>query len=321
MGKTVGERYSLNEPLGDGPLGEAWRGEARGGEGFTRAVVVVDLATELATSNGFVDTLMVQGGALAERPHPHLEGILDVVREGDHAYLVVEATDGPTLKAWVEAFHARGEPAPWGQLLSIAVDVLYALHGLHGRPKPLAHGGVDTRSVRLDRSGVPVLTRFGVAPACEAGGIEAERLYVRTAHHAVATPMADVFAMGLLLYTVLAGSSDTALLPDDLRARLDAGKPVDLKLIRDDIPPVVLGLVDRAFQSDPSRRFDSALAMARALELVLHTRPEILDAPALAKQIEELVPKQRARPKLGLRSAETDQLDLAELQRLSIPDE
>ena len=83
----------------------------------------------------------------------------------------------------------------------------------------------------------------------------------------------------------------------------------------------VLGIVDRALVRDPAHRYDSALALARALELFLQSRPETTDAAARAHQIDQVLPR-RSRPQpRGLFSAETDQLDLAELQRLSIPDE
>lgn len=321
MGETVTERYLLDEALGDGPVGTSWRGRARGVSGFTRAVIVVRLHRALAASDPFVSTLMAQAMALMEGPHPNVEGVHDLVRVGEEAYLVLDPIDGPSLREWVEAHQAGSQPAPWVQLFAIAVEVLKGLHALHGRARPLAHGGIDATSIRLDRSGVPILTRFGVAAACEAGGFGAEALRVR-APEGAGRPSADVFAMGLLLYTILAGCSDTALLPDELRARLMVGKPVDLKLIRPDIPAVVMGAVIRALAADPADRFDSAIAMARSLELILRSMPETTDAAALAKQIEQKVPKQRAqKPRLGLSADATDQLDLTDLQRLSIPDE
>lgn len=321
-GTIIQDRYVLEESLGDGPVGTVFRGKAKGASGFTRAVIVKQLHHQLAKSDDFVETLMTEGAALMAGPHPSLEGIHDLVRDGDQVYLVVDPIDGPSLRAWVEAFQAKSEPAPWITLFAIAREVLRGLHLVHGRSRPLAHGGVDTTSIRLDRSGVPILTRFGVAAACDAANVGATSLRVK-APEGTLRPSADVFAVGLVLYTVLAGTSDLALLPDDLQARLLAGKPVDLKLIRDDIPPVVMGCVTRALSADPTARYDSAIAMARAIDMILQTVPETTDAAALARQIEQRVPKPRAKARMprGLTAEATDQLDLAELQRLSIPEE
>ena len=321
MSRTVAERYFLDESLGTGPLGAVWRGREQDTSGFSRAVIIKQLDAELAANDAFMETLTADCGALMDRPHPHVEGVLDVVRTGADAYLIVDPIDGPSLKAWVEACHAKGEPAPWAQLIAIAANTLHALHGLHSRTRPLTHGGIDPTSIRLDRSGVSVITRVGVAAACDAGGVGAEALRVR-APEGTRTPSADVFAVGLLVYTVLAGASDTALLPDDLRARLMAGKPVDLNLVRDDLPAVVLGAVERALQPNPSERFDSATQLARSFELILRSLAQTTDAAALAGHVAQLVPKKKKSSRLGARKGlsteETDQLDIEELHRLSI---
>jgi len=316
---VVGERYALGAKLEDGPLGPRWKARARGATGYERAVIVEALRPALAEQDAFVDALAEQSAKLMDGPHPRVEGVYDVVRT-DAVYRVVDPIDGPTLKAWVAASQSGGQPAPYGLLLSIVADVSFGLHALHGRSEPMAHGAIDTTSIQLDRSGVPYVTRFGVAAACEAAGIEDAALRGPRPDGFDAV-QADVFGMGQLLYTVLAGSSDTSLLPEDLRARLMEGKPVDLKLIRDDIPPVVLGIVERALVRDPQHRYDSTLALARAIELFLQSRPETTDAAARAHQIDQVLPKRAARAPRGLVAAETDQLDLADLQRLSIPDE
>lgn len=219
MGQTIAERYLLEDPLGEGPVGSVFRGKAKGPSGFTRAVTIKHLHHQLARSDDFVETLMSEGTALMAGPHPNVEGIVDVVRTGEDVYLVVDPIDGPSLRDWVESFHATSAPAPWISLLAIAAQVLRGLHVLHCRPRPLAHGGVEPTSIRLDRSGVPILTRFGVAAACDAGDVGATSLRVPAPEGSL-RPSADVFAVGLAIYTVLAGTSDPALLPDELRARL-----------------------------------------------------------------------------------------------------
>lgn len=320
MGTLVGDRYALGAKLDEGPLGPRWKARARGATGYERAVIVEGLRPELATDATFVDTLVEQSAKLMDGPHPRVEGVYDVVREDDAVHRVVDPVDGPTLKAWVAACQSGGQPAPYALLLSIVSDVSFGLHALHGRAEPMAHGALDTTSIQLDRSGVPFVTRFGVAAACEAAGIDDPALRARPPE-GLDPVQADVFGLGQLMYTVLAGSSDTTLLPDDLRARLMEGKPVDLKLIRDDIPPVVLGIVERALVRDPAHRYDSTLALARAIELFLQSRPETTDAAARAHQIDQVLPKRARRAPKGLVAAETDQLDLADLQRLSISDD
>lgn len=305
--KTVAKRFVLEERATEGPLGILWRGKARGAGGFIRAVTIAELSADLSASAPFVESLARSAGRLMSRPRPNVEGVIDLVEEKGQHYLVLDAIVGPSLKSWVEACQADGEPAPWGHLLAIAETVLLALHDLHGRG--LVHGGVSSRSIRLTRAGVPVLTRFGVAAACAAGDVGVKEL--RGSQTLSAAD--DVFSVGLVLYAALAGSSDVALLPEELRARLVAGKPIDLNLIRDDIPAVVLRTVERALRTAPKERFESALAMARSLRLILSSIAQTTDSGALAGQIEAVLP--RAKPK-GLPKTETDQLDVSELREL-----
>jgi serine/threonine-protein kinase len=339
------ERYQPDEEVGKGALATVWRGRMNGGEGFSRRVAIKALRGDLGADVAFVTAFAKCASRLMEGPRPNVEGVLDVVRHGSDCFVVTDWVDGPSLKSWVEAHHARNEPAPWGQLLAIGADVLFGLHQLHTRAQPLVHGGIGSTSIRLDRAGIATLTRFGVRMALDAVNADAvraraDRLRV-DAPEGQLTASADVFCVGVLLYTVLAGATEFGDLPEDLQKRLMGGKPVDLNLIRQDIPAVVLRTIERALRTDPRERFDSAVAMARSLQLVLRSIAEITDPQALAHSIENVLPRGRAAAKpaeqqkapsnkatpaqptkkLGLSAEATDQLDLNDLRKLKIDED
>jgi serine/threonine protein kinase len=334
---TIAGRYHLDEKVGEGSFATVWRGRSIGGEGYTRRVAIKQLRPDLAADKTFVSTLAKLGGRLMDSPRPHVEGLLDVVREGPDCYAVTDWIDGVSLKRWVVAYHERSTPAPWGQLLAIGADVLLGLHGLHSRPQPIVHGSVLSTSIRLERAGIPILTRLGVRSALDAAKMDEARARAEglrlDAPEGQLTPSADVFGVGLVIYTVLAGATEFGDLPDDLQKRLLAGKPVDLNLIRSDIPAVVLRTIERALRPDPRQRFDSAIDMARSLHLVLRSLAENTDPLVLARSIESVLPSPKpAKPstpppprkpapkdeKLGIKPESTDQLDLRELNKLAI---
>lgn len=342
--EIIGGRYTLGTKVGSGPLSTVWKGRASGGTGYTRTVAIRHLAAEHA-KDPFAATFGKQASALMGRVHPHVEGVLDIVEHGGAHYVVTEWIDGPSLRHWIEAHHERGGPAPWGQLLAIAADVLFGLHALHTRSVPLVHGGVSTSAIRLDRVGFPMLTRFGARSALDAVKADPEwarRQGLRTdPPEGKMTPAADVFGMGLLLYTVLAGASDVGVVPEELKERLLAGKPVDLGMLREDVPAVVLRTVERALAPNPTERFESAASMARSCQLILRSLAEMSDPPALAASIESVIPRDKAQPPgappslpstpstpprassskpAGLSPASTDQLDIAELRKMRIKD-
>ncbi|MFK7985965.1 MAG: serine/threonine protein kinase [Sandaracinaceae bacterium] len=288
--QRVGGRYGIEAEVGSGPVATVHRGRLTGGAGFTRRVALKRLTPRLAQDAVFVEDLAKGLSVLMGFPHTHVENTLDLFREDEDVWQVVEWCDGPSLTSWVEAHHEQGTPAPYGQLVAIAAKTLYGLHGLHSRG--LSHGAVGAAAIRIDRSGQPRLTRAGICSALRQSGHDPE--WAENEGLLRATPegrpgvSADIFAVGLLLYTVLAGATDVAFLPEELRERLMTGRPVDLSLLRADVPPVLLRTIERALRSDPRERFDSAAIMARTLELLLRTLPENVDPPVIGRGILEL---------------------------------
>lgn len=288
--QRVGGRYGVEAEVGSGPVATVHRGRLTGGAGFTRRVALKRLTPRLAQDAVFVEDLAKGLSVLMGFPHVHVENTLDLFREEEDVWQVVEWCDGPSLTSWVEAHHEKGTPAPYGQLIAIAVKALYGLHGLHTRG--MSHGAVGAAAIRIDRSGQPRLSRAGVCSALRQSGHDPtwaeEEGLLRASPEGRPGVSADIFAMGLLLYTVLAGATDVAFLPEELRERLMAGRPVDLSLLRADVPPILLRTIERALRSDPRERFDSAAIMARTLELLLRTLPENVDPPVIGKGIADL---------------------------------
>jgi len=349
--ETLAGRFELGPERWVAPLGPVSEGKQHVGPG-RRKVAIQRLTAPLKDRDAFLEALIDVQGKASRAAIPGVQRLLDVVEEGEDTFLVWDWVDGPTLREWVEAHHEKGSPAPYGFLLAIAKDLLFTLHALHGKGRPLAHGGIGARAVRLDRSGFPVVTRFGVCAALEQTGetgawITERHVRVEAPEGGLAPPV-DVFGAGLTLYAVLAGASDFSVMPDELKERLEAGRPVDLALIREDVPPVILRTIERALASDLRERFETAAAMARSCELLLRSLPESTDAPALAKEIERTLPrnapppappKTRASERSGSRSAppsppagagskpkglkqeSTDQINLEELGTLQIDDD
>ena len=317
MSRTIAGRYVLDESLRGSEVGPRFAARSVASDGFSRKVFVIQLATELSGEPAFVSAYRERASQLMGGPHFGTQAVLDIVVDEEQTFVVVEPVSGPTLRQWVEAHHADGAPAPWAHLLAICGRSLQALQVLHDRG--LAHGGISATTIQIDRTGQSYLTHYGIAAACEAAEVGPKSLRALDSDNAV-SPGGDLFAMGLVLYTVLAGGSDPSVLPDDLRARLFAGNPVDLSLVREDVPAVVLRTVERAMSANPRERFESASAMARSLDLILRSVAQMTDPAAIAGSVRTHFGKRSKRPPPGLAPEETDQLDLKELRQLRIDD-
>jgi serine/threonine protein kinase len=177
--------------------------------------------------------------------------VLDVVLDGDVAYLVTEFIDGPTLAAWI----AQDGPLRGSMLDSLATGVAAALNGIHAAG--IAHRDLKASNVLLSRLG-PKVIDFGIA---------------RTTDHAVArtdsgpvigtpaymapeqfdgkiTAASDVFAWGCVITYAATG-----------RTPFGAGTPYELvrRVITDEpdlsgLEPRLRDLVGRALRKRPEQR-------------------------------------------------------------------
>ncbi|MEU4419042.1 hypothetical protein AB0F81_00300 [Actinoplanes sp. NPDC024001] len=100
-------------------------------------------------------------------------------------WLVLDEVDGRTL---AEAMAGDRPPSP-AEALQIVIALADALAWAHSMRPPMAHGRLRPADIRLDASGVPLLTEFA-APVVAA----------------TPTPGGDVVSLTLLLFQLVTGS-------------------------------------------------------------------------------------------------------------------
>jgi serine/threonine protein kinase len=113
-------------------MAEVFSGYVIGSHGFQKPVAVKRLLPELANDHVFVDRLIGEAKLLVGMQHGNIVSVLDLARDGNDVFLVMEFVDGPSLR---QLLKARGQ-----RRLSIAVStyiVQSAAAGLefaHARP-------------------------------------------------------------------------------------------------------------------------------------------------------------------------------------------
>lgn len=294
MRSFVADRYELIRRVGQGPIAQLHRGRLRGSAGFARPVAIRELEPRLAKDPRFVGTWAAAASEIAQRPSVHLEALTDLVVEGERVYVVTEWIEGMSLARFVAA---HGRP-PWDLVTRALIGVLDGLHRLHAAQPAMAHCGVLPQAVRLSVDGAVKLTRVGVAAGLAAigqGRAEGEEAGLRHAAPELrdgqsASPASDQFGVGVLFFEALAGRPPFD--GGDLR-----GEPADLTQLRDDVPPLLVALIERAIRSDPYDRFASSDELARALERVLHAETAPVDAAALGRAVRELSKPEEGAPR------------------------
>jgi Protein kinase domain len=255
-------RYRPLRPLGAGGTGSVWlaRDEQNG----------LDVALKIVPREG-------KAGARAEREaeaasrlrHPSCQRAYGFGRDSQHVYIAYEYTPGRTFREALRAGELDDATA-----IAAAEQMLEGLAHAHARG--IVHRDVKPSNVLLaDGPEVSVrLLDFGLArlPQAEtltaAGDVPGTLAYIspERLRGQPATPAADVWAIGVLLWESLAGRHpfwESSLL--ETAKAIEAGAP-PLASVRPDLPRPLLSAVDRALDLDPSRR-PSAAALAQALQV------------------------------------------------------
>ena len=261
-------RYRPLRPLGSGGAGSVWL--ARDEQTGTK------VALKIVPREGNAGSRAEREAATAARlRHPRCLRAYALARDPGHVYIVYEYLPGRTLR------DALREGSLGDRDVLLAARQM--LEGLaHAHKHRVVHRDVKPSNVLLlDGNGVSVrLLDFGLAAIEEeatltaAGDVPGTLAYIppERLHGQPATPAADVWAVGVVLWEGLAGRHPfwSGSLPDTARA-IEAGAP-SLAKARPDLPKALCSLVESALAVDPKRR-PSAARLAAALARAAATKP------------------------------------------------
>ena len=262
------DRYLFEHRLGSGGMATV---ELAMDTRLERHVAVKLLAEHLAADTNFVNRFRREALAAGKLVHPNIVQVFDTGKDQatGRQFIVMEWVDGPSCAEILKEL-GRLEPPE-------AVEILrQACRGLD-----FAHrNGVVHRDVkpgnllRARESGQVKLADFGIAKAAEQSDITkvgsvlgtAAYLSPEQARGEPAGPRSDLYALGVVAYQLLAGRLPyEAASLTDLARQQDAAAPLPLHDLDKAIPAAVSGVVERALERDPERRFPDAAAMDRAL--------------------------------------------------------
>jgi WD40 repeat protein len=303
MPLTAGARlgpYEVLELIGAGGMGSVYRArDPRLG----RDVAIKVLKGELANRPDYLARFEREARAVAAINHPHILGIYDVGTDGDTAYVVTELLEGET---WRELLDSRTPTAR--QMLAFARQAAHGLAAAHA--KGIVHRDLKPENLFLTTDGRVKILDFGLAKETTLVAREAAVTMASPTqpHVLIGTPgyMApeqiraepvdagtDVFAFGVVLYEMLAGShpfrreSVTAMLEAILHET-----PPPLTPGRFGIPQMTDAFLRRCLAKRREDRFADAGQLAQALDT-------LLQAPASAATLLDL---EERSPYPGLRS-------------------
>ncbi|MFC7277378.1 protein kinase [Paractinoplanes rhizophilus] len=249
--QTLGGRYKLLDELGSGGMAVVWRARD---EVLGRPVAVKLLAGRYAGDPQSRARIRDEARAAATLSHPNIAQVYDYGEAVDTGtpYVVMELVNGPTLQQRVSA----GKLPP-RTVFRICGEVAAALAAAHDRG--LVHRDIKMANIMVTPAGAKVVD-FGIAAA--AGPASPEEMLVGTPAYLaperltgeLIVPASDVYALGVLLYRLLAGESPWSVesTTQMLRAHVYLD-PAPLPPVPG-VPRPVRDLIDRCLGKDPEAR-------------------------------------------------------------------
>lgn len=259
--EVLAARYHIERQLGQGGMASVYLARD---EELDRPVALKLLADNLAGDATFRDRFEREARLAARLSHPNVVRVFDVGESHGRPFIVMEYVEGDTLADELE----RHGSLPTARAVELALQICRGLEAAHA--SGLVHRDVKPRNLLLRPDGVLKIADFGIARAAEStrlteiGTILGTAAYLapEQAEGLEATPAADLYSVGAVLYELLTGRvpyAATSLV--ELLAKQQAGPPAPIG----GAPPALEQAVNRCLEPDPSERPASAAALAAEL--------------------------------------------------------
>jgi tetratricopeptide (TPR) repeat protein/tRNA A-37 threonylcarbamoyl transferase component Bud32 len=287
--------YEVLRLLGRGGMGEVY--EAQDTK-LRRRVALKFIAPELAADAESAKRFEREALSAAALSHPHIATLYALEHDGRSTFIAMELITGGSLRG-----RLAGGPLPVAEALAVVRDVAAAL--AHAHRRGIVHRDVKPENLMFDGEGAVKVMDFGLARALQASRLTMTGSTLGTAAYmapestrgATGAP-ADVFALGVVLYELLAGALPfPGESPMALLYMIANEPPRPLRGLRPDVPQAVEAEVARMLEKDPAVRPDAATVTRRlsALTGVAPPPPETSDpepagalVPAGGQPTEEL---------------------------------
>lgn len=263
-GTLLGGRYRVESVLGYGGMGVVYRARD------------LKLEQDIALKRIRPDRISEERRETLRREiilsrrvtHENVCRVYDLVELNGEEFVSMEYLPGRTLKD----IEDEEKTLPLGRGLAIAKKICRGLAAAHRIG--VLHRDLKPENVIVSSDGTPRLMDFGIAVETAVYRGEKEDTVPGTPQFLAPellrgdapTVTTDVYAMGVLLYEMFTGrvpfdDNDTARLVQ----RVISEPPPKAVTLRPDLPPDLLGILDRAIAKDPLERFPDADSLADAI--------------------------------------------------------
>ena len=304
-------RYQTIAPIGRGGMAEVILAVMTSAGGTSKLAVLKQIWPELAGDPHFVAMFLDEARLSVRMSHPNLVQTYEAIDDGQRLAIAMEYLDGQPLARVLNRL--RGPQALTLPLrLRIVAKVLAGLDYAHeladydGTPLAVVHRDVSPHNVFITYDGGVKLVDFGVAKnlanahQTRPGALKGKFSYMAPEQFLGRSSdrRADIFAVGVMLWEMLAGRRFWSGASDgEIAANLMSDQPLPPLPAELGVPAAVEAICTRALQRDRKLRYATAAEMEAELEQVLAGARYAFERP-LAKAVVTAFAAERAQRQL-----------------------
>lgn len=293
IGSTFG-RYENLQFLGEGGMAQVYRAHD---PTLDRAVALKFLRSD---NPKLAERLMIEARSQARIEHEHVCKVYEVGNISDTPYIAMQYIQGETLRSLFPKL---------GLDLKVALmkQVCEAIQAAHRAG--LIHRDLKPANIMIEQNAegqyIPYVMDFGVAREVDAAGVTTDGTVVGSAWYmppeqargeiARLDRRSDVYSLGATLYEILSGRLpfDTISFVETL-VKVIHEDPVPLNQRDPNLPVDLVTIVAKCMEKEPSRRYDSARALADDLGRFLEGEPVSARPVGMAQRLYRKARKHKA---------------------------
>ena len=273
--RTIGN-FAIERELGAGGMGVVLLGRHMSLE---RLAVLKRLRPDLSSSDELVERFAREARAAAGVHHQNVVAVYDWISwRGEH-YIAQEYVDGVDLRVALAELGAL----PWRKAALMALELARGLEAIHARGT--VHRDLKPANILLGRNGDVKIADFGVAIGATQDGLTRPGTTVGTPPYVAPEQLlgervdarGDLFALGVVLYELLAGATPfrepSTDENDTLLTRIQRARYAHVRSASPHTPRWLARLVRALLRAKPRSRPSSAQLVRRLLERKLGAFP------------------------------------------------
>ena len=273
-GQRFGD-YELLRELGRGGMGVVYQARQLS---LDRVVALKVIRAEHLAREEDVRRFRVEAAAAAQLQHPNIVTVHEAGEIGGRHFYSMDHVDGPSL-----AERVRTHPPSALQAARLAKTLAEAIQHAHDRG--ILHRDLKPSNILIGSDGEPRVADFGLAKVLRdessvtrTGEIMGSPSYMAPeqarGRSRDVDGRADVYALGAVLYEMLAGRPPfrAATSIETIRLAMER-EPVSPRVLDPRLPRDLVTICLKCLEKDPARRYASARRLAEDLGRFLENKP------------------------------------------------